>query len=229
MESVTSKESGGGRAGPGLGRNRQLSTDTIKDETLWMAENNLEQLWADETEQDKTKRMDELAEVNDDSEEYIEDEENQGKEGKQLGAIGSCKPKEGCSPVAEDSSSSEDKQDLSRTALDEKLEKLEAAVVNMSTWQPVASDIISGNRDLIMQLTSRIELLENAFNQLTLNLAAGSVQPGREEQLNKSEARKGLRSYVKIVKEGAEEDVAEVPTNSEGLLPQLTVTALFEG
>merc|ERR1711936_1474525 len=97
----------------GPGRNRQLSTDIIKDETLWMAENNLEQLWADETEQDKTKRMDELAEVNDDSEEYIEDEENQGKEGKQLGGIGSCKPKEGCSPVAEDSSSSEDKQDLS--------------------------------------------------------------------------------------------------------------------
>ena len=215
------------RTGPG--RNRQLSTDIIKDETLWMAENNLEQLWADETEQDKTKRMDELAEVNDDSEEYIEDEENQGKEGKQLGAIGSCKPKEGCSPVAEDSSSSEDKQDLSRTALDEKLEKLEAAVVNMSTWQPVASDIISGNRDLIMQLSSRIEFLETALNQLTLNLATSNVQAGRDEKQTNNESRKGVRSYVKIVKEGDDEDIAEVPTNSDGLLPQLTVTALFEG
>ena len=49
-----------------------------------------------------------------------------------------------------------------------------------------------------------------------------------EQQHNKPEARKGVRSYVKIVKEGAE-DVAELPTNSDGLLPQLTVTALFEG
>ena len=235
-ETVASKESSGGRAGVGTsqGRNRQLSTDIIKDETLWMAENNLEQLWADETEQEKAKRMGDLAEVNDDSEEYIEDEEKTGKEVKQLGAIGSSKPKDGSSPSTEEDTDatrniSPSKPELSRTALEEKLEKFEAAVVNMSAWQPVASDIISGNRDLIMQLTSRIELLENAFNQLTLNLAAGSVQPGREEQLNKSEARKGLRSYVKIVKEGAEEDVAEVPTNSEGLLPQLTVTALFEG
>merc|ERR1719219_438352 len=178
--------------------------------------------------------MDDLAEVNDDSEEYIEDEEKTGKEVKQLGAIGSSKTKEGASPSAEESSEamrniSPSKPELSRSALEEKLEKFEAAVVNMSAWQPVASDIISGNRDLIMQLTTRIELLENAFNQLTLNLAAGSVQPGREEQLSKTEARKGVRSYVKIAKEGAEEDVAEVPTNSEGLLPQLTVTALFEG
>ena len=218
---------------PGPARNRQLSTDTIKDETLWMAENNLEQLWADETEQDKTKRMDELAEVNDDSEEYIEDEENQGKEGKQLGAIGSCKPKEGGSPVAEDSSSEDrldlPRPDLSRTGLEEKLEKFEAAVVNMSTWQPVASDIISGNRDLIMQLSSRIEFLETALNQLTLNLATSNVQAGREEQQVMSENRKGVRSYVKIVKEGDDEDIAEVPTNSDGLLPKLTVTALFEG
>merc|ERR1719367_2650413 len=86
------------------GRNRQLSTDTIKDETLWMAENNLEQLWAEETEQEKAKRMGDLAEVNDDSEEYIEDEEKTGKEVKQLGAIGSSKPKDGGSPSTEESS-----------------------------------------------------------------------------------------------------------------------------
>ena len=121
------------------------------------------------------------------------------------------------------------KPEFFRPALEEKLEKFEAAVVNMSAWQPVASDIISGNRDLIMQLTSRVELLENAFSQLTLNLAAGNVPPSREEQQSKTEVRKGVRTYVKIVKEGAEDDVAEVPTNSDGLLPQLTVTALFEG
>ena len=34
-------------------------------------------------------------------------------------------------------------------------DKLEAAVCNLATWQPVASDIISGNRDLIMQLSQR--------------------------------------------------------------------------
>lgn len=227
----TSKETSVVRPVAGPGRNRQLSTDTIKDETLWMAENNLEQLWADETEQDKNKRMDDLAEVNGDSEEYIEDEDKQGKEVKQLGAIGSCKPKDGGSPIAEESCSSEDRPDLTRTVLEEKLEKFEAAVVNMSAWQPVASDIISGNRDLIMQLSTRIEFLESALNQLTLNLATGNVQvaAGREEQQGSSEPRKGGRSYVKIVKEGDEEDIAEVPTNSEGLLPQLTVAALFEG
>ena len=58
-----------------------------------MAENNLEQLWAEENEQEKTKRMDDLAEVNDDSEEYIEDDNNPDKDTKQLGAIGSSKPK----------------------------------------------------------------------------------------------------------------------------------------
>merc|ERR1719445_1802841 len=76
------------------GRNRQLSTDTIKDETLWMAENNLEQLWAEEAEQEKVARMEDLAEVNDDSEEYIEDEENPREDSRHLGAIGSSKPKE---------------------------------------------------------------------------------------------------------------------------------------
>merc|ERR1719225_353131 len=81
---------------PGIlgGRNRQLSTDTIKDETLWMAENNLEQLWAEEAEQEKAARMEDLAEVNDDSEEYIEDEENPREDSRHLGAIGSSKPKE---------------------------------------------------------------------------------------------------------------------------------------
>ena len=67
----------------------------IKDETLWMAENNLEQLWAEETAQEQSKRMEDLAEVNGDSEEYIEEEGDEGgKEGKQqLGAIGSSKPR----------------------------------------------------------------------------------------------------------------------------------------
>merc|ERR1712147_527660 len=77
-------------------RNRQLSTDTIKDETLWMAENNLEQLWADEAEQMKIDRMVGLEEedVEDDSEEYVVDEDHPGMETNQLGAIGSSKPRE---------------------------------------------------------------------------------------------------------------------------------------
>ena len=40
----------------------------------------------------------------------------------------------------------------------------------------------------------------------------------------------GNQKYVKIVKEGESgSDILEVPTNDEGLLLQLTVTALFEG
>ena len=38
-----------------------------------------------------------------------------------------------------------------------------------------------------------------------------------------------MRTYVKIAKEGEDDDIAEVPTNSEGLLPEATVTALFGG
>ena len=224
-------------------RNRQLSTDTIKDETLWMAENNLEQLWAEENEQEKSKRMDDLAEVNDDSEEYIEDEENPDKETKQLGAIGSSKPKTGRDSL---SPNNEDNDDAARATtptktdqnnksnLEDRLDKMEAAVCNMATWQPVASDIISGNRDLIVQLSNRIEYLENALNQLTLNLATGNVAAAAKEDdtiKEKVEAnnKKGVRVYVKIAKEGDEDDIAEVPTNSDGLLPQMTVTALFGG
>ena len=52
---------------------------------------------------------------------------------------------------------------------EERVDKLEAAVMNLAAWQPVASDIISGNRDLIVQLGARIEFLETALSQLTLN------------------------------------------------------------
>ena len=58
---------------------------------------------------------------------------------------------------------------------EERVDKLEAAVMNLAAWQPVASDIISGNRDLIVQLGARIEFLETALNQLTLNLATGNT------------------------------------------------------
>jgi hypothetical protein len=272
-------------------RNRQLSTDTIKDETLWMAENNLEQLWADETEQMKIDRMVDLEEEGEDnSEEYVADEEDQRmeinqlgaigsskpKDLKQLGVIGSAKPKDGkqlgavgtfkqnpkeddvrsCSPAevddkppessAENDARSEmrsptsDKETpsceensvlhLSRTEDAERITKFEEAVFNLSAWQPMASDIISGNRDLIMQLNNRIEFLENALNQITLSLATGGGCQGvKEQEKEVTEAKKGGRVYVKIAKEGDEEDIAEVPTNSEGLLPQMTVKALYEG
>jgi len=94
----------------------------------------------------------------------------------------------------------------------------------------MASDIISGNRDLIMQLNNRIEFLESALNQITLSLATGGGCQGvKEQEKETTEAKKGGRTYVKIAKDGDEEDIAEVPTNSEGLLPQLTVKALYEG
>ena len=137
-----------------------------------MAENSLEQLWAEEAEQEKAARMEDLAEVNDDSEEYIEDEENPREDSRHLGAIGSSKPKsEGEEQVTE---TTEQTQMVSETSdntvlMDSRVEKLEAAVCNMATWQPMASDIISGNRDLIMQLSSRIEYLETALNQLRLS------------------------------------------------------------
>jgi len=277
-------------------RNRQLSTDTIKDETLWMAENNLEQLWADETEQMKIDRMVDLEEegiedVEDDSEEYVADE-NPGMDTNQLGAIGSSKPKDikqlgaigsskpkdvkqlgaigsskpkpkdggnasRSSPVSEIEEVSSEQSaptvatselksptpgkqspaleessvlQLSRTEDIERVNKFEEAVFNLSAWQPMASDIISGNRDLIMQLNNRIEFLESALNQITLNLATGGGCQGvKEQEKEPAEPKKSGRTYVKIAKEGDEEDIAEVPTNSEGLLPQMTVKALYEG
>jgi len=271
----------------GGARNRQLSTDTIKDETLWMAENNLEQLWADETEQMKIDRMVGLEEEGeDDSEEYVADDDNQETnqlgaigtskpkdtkhlgvigsykktEGKQLGAIGSSKQKlrdEGVDSQAESDEANPEPSvenigrpelksptsgrnspnceesgvlNLSRTEDVERVNKFEEAVFNLSTWQPMASDIISGNRDLIMQLNNRIEFLESALNQITLSLATGGGCQGvKEQEKETTEAKKGGRTYVKIAKDGDEEDIAEVPTNSEGLLPQITVKALYEG
>ena len=109
---------------------------------------------------------------------------------------------------------------------EERVDKLEAAVMNLAAWQPVASDIISGNRDLIVQLGARIEFLETALNQLTLNLATGNTAAGpgsvREAEAGKevakeaAGAKKGGRTYVKIVKDWEKEDIAEVPTNSDG-------------
>ena len=108
------------------------------------------------------------------------------------------------------------------------MDKLEAAVVYLAAWQPMASDIISGNRDLIVQLGARIEFLETALNQLTLNLATGNTaaaagpgavrdaEAGKEVAKEATGAKKGGRTYVKIVKDGEEEDIAEVPTNSDG-------------
>jgi len=251
------------RLAGGSGRNRQLSTDTIKDETLWMAENNLEQLWADETEQMRIDRMVDLEEEDgdeedDDSEEYVVDDDNPLREMNEHGAIGSSKPKpketgtrESISPVvevdqpcpdlvtvpainniAELRSSPEEEisgLQLGRPEEIERVSKFEEAVCNLSAWQPVASDIISGNRDLIVQLNNRIEFLETALNQLTLSLATGSCQGVKEQEKETTEPKKGGRTYVKIAKEGDEEDIAEVPTNSEGLLPQMTVKALYEG
>ena len=90
----------------------------------------------------------------------------------------------------------------------------------------MASDIISGNRDLIVQLGARIEFLETALSQLTLNLATGNTAAGpwaaREAEAGKevakeaTGAKKGGRTYVKIVKDWEKEDIAEVPTNSDG-------------
>ena len=188
-----------------------------------MAENNLEQLWAEEAEQEKAARMEDLAEVNDDSEEYIEDEENRDKDSRHLGAIGSSKPKNDEEEIIEGEKTPAVSETEPRDNTEVRLDKLEAAVCNMATWQPVASDIISGNRDLIMQLSSRIEYLETTLNQMRLS-------QGRENGVDKEDKdsdKKAGRTYVRIMREGEEEDMAEVPTNSQGLLPQATVTALF--
>jgi len=275
----------------GLTRNRQLSTDTIKDETLWMAENNLEQLWADEADQMKIDKMvdveeevlDDDSDVQESSSESITDE-NPEKEINQLGAIGTSVNKSNhlgaigtsksmnlgaigsskskspvnkmsLSPVldvdytsetqigsnnCENGSPSPNKPSskleetsplpIVRQEDLERIGKYEEAIFNLSAWQPMASDIISGNRDLIMQLNNRIEFLESALNQLTLSLATGrqSVET-KEQEKEQIESRKGSRTYVKISKDGGEDDIAEVPTNSDGLLPQMTVKALYEG
>ena len=83
---------------------------------------------------------------------------------------------------------------------------------------------IGGNRELILQLNSRIEVLENQVTSLLNERArADGRRGGREED------GRGGREYVRIAREGAEDEVAEVPTNSEGLLPMQTVKALFDG
>ena len=182
-----------------------------------MAENNLEQLWAEEAEQEKAARMEDLAEVNDDSEEYIEDEEHPREDSRHLGAIGSSKPKsEGEEQQVTESTEqmvceTSDARDNNTTMMmDSRVEKLEAAVCNMATWQPMASDIISGNRDLVMQLSSRIEYLETAINQLRLSQGVKESGEEKEDVKEASVKKTGGRSYVRLMREGEEEDMAEV-------------------
>ena len=94
----------------------------------------------------------------------------------------------------------------------------------LASWQPMVASGIGGNRELILQLNSRIEVLENQVTSLLNERArADGRRGGREEE------GRGGREYVRIAREGAEDEVAEVPTNSEGLLPMQTVKALFDG
>ena len=94
----------------------------------------------------------------------------------------------------------------------------------LASWQPMVASGIGGNRELILQLNSRIEVLENQVTSLLNERArADGRRGGREED------GRGGREYVRIAREGAEDEVAEVPTNSEGLLPMQTVKALFDG
>ena len=94
----------------------------------------------------------------------------------------------------------------------------------LASWQPMVASGIGGNRELILQLNSRIEVLENQVTSLLNERArVDGRRGGREED------GRGGREYVRIASEGAEDEVAEVPTNSEGLLPMQTVKALFDG
>ena len=96
----------------------------------------------------------------------------------------------------------------------------------LASWQPMVASGIGGNRELILQLNSRIEVLENQVTSLLNERARtsdGRRPGGREEDV------RGGREYVRIAREGAEDEVAEVPTNSDGLLPMQTVKALFDG
>ena len=77
-----------------------------------------------------------------------------------------------------------------------------------------------------------IEYLETALSEMSLKLEGGKVGE-REDQAEGAgctpvhtqpkpvpEAAGG-RSWVRVVREGEEEDMAELPTNSQGLLPQV--------
>ena len=94
----------------------------------------------------------------------------------------------------------------------------------LASWQPMVASGIGGNRELILQLNSRIEVLENQVTSLINERARPDGRRGGRE-----EDGRGGREYVRIAREGAEDEVAEVPTNSEGLLPMQTVKALFDG
>ena len=96
----------------------------------------------------------------------------------------------------------------------------------LASWQPMVASGISGNRELILQLNSRIEVLENQVTSLLNERARtndGRRAGGREEDV------RGGREYVRMARGGAEDEGAEVPTNSGGLLPMQTVKALFDG
>ena len=49
-----------------------------------------------------------------------------------------------------------------------------------------------------------------------LAMCVKNADVGKEVTKEAAGAKKGGRTYVKIVKDGEEEDIAEVPTNSDG-------------
>ena len=53
---------------------------------------------------------------------------------------------------------------------------------------------------------------------MCIHLWSRGPRAAREAEADKEAAgaKKGGRTYVKIVKDGEEEDIAEVPTNSDG-------------
>ena len=90
----------------------------------------------------------------------------------------------------------------------------------------------------------RIEYLETALSEMSLKLEGGKVGETEDQaegagctpvhnrgctpvhtQPKPVPEAAGGRSWVRVVREGEEEDMAELPTNSQGLLPQVIISS----
>jgi len=111
------------------------------------------------------------------------------------------------------------------------LEAMAVKIEDLHYWQIYTKQYIESNAEFqlnqdvsVKSISTRLTAVEEAIKSLSETLKSAPT-----ELRTSTETIKKSRTYVKIIKSGDSNDVDEVPTNSQGLLPQSTVKALYEG
>jgi len=215
--------------------------DTIHDESMQQAQRHLEQLIMDNDHEDpnpvgkktrsvatkdvKRKDVEKSPELSTSTEIVVAPKETRSP-------VRDPKEKEAKLKVAEKQVASNDEDSSQRPPIDQAtLEAMAVKIEDLHYWQIYTKQYIENNSEFqlnqdvdVKTISIRLTAVEEAIKALSETLKfAPTEQRTPSEKIGKS------RTYVKIIKVGDSNDVDEVPTNSQGLLPQSTVKALYEG